>query len=79
MKHQIKIKSKKTTIECLSCSKDINIDRNPKIGDFVYCNRCDSRFEIIDLDPVMVDWPYYDDDYGDDEGRYDDVDDEFGY
>lgn len=82
MKPQVKAKPKKVTVECLSCSEDIYVGRNPKVGSFVTCDNCDVEFEIIDLEPVMVDWPYFEDAlvdtygyYGDEEGRYDDIND----
>lgn len=72
MKHQIRTKPQKMTVECLNCSEDIYIGDKSKVGNFVTCKSCESLFEIIDLDPVMIDWYYYDDDYGDDDDLYDD-------
>jgi hypothetical protein len=82
MKHHIKTKPKKLIIECLACSEEIYVGHNPIIGNIITCGSCDTMFEIIDLEPVLIDWPYFDDDYGvygDDEGIYDEVDDKFGY
>ena len=53
-------KSMKAVVECLYCGEDIQIYTNPKSGSFVTCNKCSSQFEIIDIEPVMIDWPYYD-------------------
>ena len=60
---------KRKTVVCHSCGEDIYVGQHPKIGNFVTCRKCCSQFEIIDLDPVLVDWPYYDDEesYGDEE------------
>lgn len=71
MKSHVSVKPKKTTIECLLCDKDIYIGNNANLGKFITCKSCESVFEIINLDPVMIDWPYDDDD-----GFYDDFDDE---
>lgn len=71
MKTTISVKPKKTTVECLSCNKDIYIGNDPNLGKFITCKSCESVFEIINIDPLMIDWPYYDD------GEfYDDYDDE---
>ena len=72
MKSHVSVKPKKTTIECLLCDKDIYVGYNPNPGKFITCKSCESVFEIINTDPVMIDWPYYDDD----EGFYDDDDTE---
>lgn len=75
MKPQIKIKPKKLTVGCLLCSKDFYVEYNPKLGKFITCKNCETVFEIINIDPVMIDWPYYDDD----EGFYDMIEDEYDY
>lgn len=73
MEHPMKIKPKKTVVECLSCGDDISIQGNIKIGNMITCDTCDTQLEIIELNPLMVDWPYYDDDYFDED--YADEDD----
>ena len=70
-----KLKTKKLTVECLSCSQDITVGRSPKVGNFLTCDSCDSQFQIIAVEPVRVDWSSYDE-YSDDEDLYDDIDDE---
>ena len=78
MKHHTKPHPKNETVECLSCEEDVYVGRNPKIGKYVVCNNCDATFQIIDIEPVLIDWPEDDDDYTDDDaGFYDDVYDEF--
>jgi transcription elongation factor Elf1 len=74
MKTQIKFNQKKMFVECLLCSENIDVSDNPKISKFITCKNCESIFEIITLDPVMIDWPYYDD-----EGFDDDFDDDYDY
>ena len=80
MKHNQKEHSKKETVECLACDEDVYVGRNPKVGHFVTCHNCDATFQIIDIDPVLIDWPYdeddaeyedYEDYNDDDEGYYD--------
>ena len=71
--------SKKTTVDCLACNDDVYIGSSPKIGNYVICNSCDAEFVIIDLEPVLIDWPDFDDYNDDDEGYYDDINDEYDY
>ena len=65
MKHQIKVQPKKVAVECLSCDGDIHVRSNPKIGQTITCDNCDESFVIIDVNPLMVDWPNFDDDFYD--------------
>jgi hypothetical protein len=71
--------SKKVTVACLACEDDVYIGRNPKIGNYVICNSCDSEFQIIDLEPIMIDWPDEDGYVDEEEAYYDDVYDEDDY
>ena len=47
---------------CPSCGEDIKLRENLKIGQMVDCPHCETELEVIDLDPVELDWAYYDDD-----------------
>lgn len=69
MKPRIKTNNKHMVVECLMCYENINVGVNPKINKFITCKSCEMVFEIINLDPIMIDWPYYDDDdiYDDEE------------
>ena len=47
---------------------------NPlKVGRSVTCPCCEAELEVIDLDPVELDWAYYDDD---EEGGWEGWDDD---
>jgi|GEM_PF-3365508 hypothetical protein len=72
MTSQIRIKPKKLFVECLLCSKDIYVGNNPHAGKFITCKNCEMIFEIINIDPVLIDWPFYDDeeDFDDDMDDY---------
>ena len=81
MKHQDKIRPQKDTVECLVCEEHVYVGRNPKIGSLVTCHNCDANFQVIDIEPVLIDWPFDEDeddefdeheDYDDDESYYDD-------
>ena len=71
MKPRINTKQKSKVVECLLCYMDINIGVDPKISKFITCKKCEMVFEIINLDPIMIDWPYYDDDAYDDDDDFD--------
>ncbi len=43
--------------ECPSCGAMLEVGRKPKIGQTVRCFDCDTRLEIVWLDPVELDWP----------------------
>jgi hypothetical protein len=77
MKPKIKTRSKNVTVECLACKDDVYVGQNPKIGNYVFCHSCDAEFQIIDLEPVMIDWPDYNGFSDEDEGYYDDTYDEY--
>jgi lysine biosynthesis protein LysW len=49
---------------CPDCDSEIDVGRKPRIGSRVTCPECGFVSEIIDIDPVELDWPY---DYEDDE------------
>jgi len=53
-------RKKKNIALCISCDAHFNVGANPKIGSFVVCNVCDSEMEIVGLNPLVLDWPFYD-------------------
>jgi hypothetical protein len=64
------------TTHCLSCDSKIEIGSKAKIGKFVYCEFCGADFEIIELNPIEIDYAFFDDD-DDDDLDYDDEEDSF--
>lgn len=75
MKDQIHTKPAKKIVECILCKEIIYIAHNQKVGTFINCSNCDTMFEIINLNPLMIDWPYFDEE----EGFYDFDDDDYDY
>ena len=61
----------KTMAECPSCGVMVFFEMRPKLGQFIDCPSCNEFLEVIDLDPVLLDWPVeegdYDDDFDDDD------------
>ncbi len=62
------IKARKNTAVCIVCHKVIDVGNHPSYGQFIICQHCDTELEIVDLNPIMLDWPMYDED------RYTDLD-----
>ena len=65
------------TATCLECDTEITIKNNSKTGDLVKCSKCGTELQIVWLDPVELDWPYYDDDEDDDSYDYEDDDEDY--
>jgi lysine biosynthesis protein LysW len=51
---------------CPSCGDDVRVPGNPKIGQKVSCPYCDAALEVIELDPVELDWAYEEEDWDED-------------
>jgi len=64
-------RDQKNTAVCLSCQQVIKVGDHPKFGQIIVCKYCDTELEIIDLNPVVLDWPYYEDDYAYEDSDYD--------
>ena len=60
--------------KCPHCSAEIPINKSAKVGYITYCPNCGFELEIINLNPVELDFPIMDDDF--DENSYDFVDEE---
>ena len=80
-------------VYCLDCARSINVSDVAQIGDPVFCPHCASEFEVIDLDPIDIEWAngadydgldgegegllYRDDDDDTDDDMDDDMDDDW--
>ena len=47
-----------STTFCLDCDRAIDLGYNPRVGQRVICPRCETKLEIINLDPLELDWVY---------------------
>jgi lysine biosynthesis protein LysW len=47
----------KTTF-CLDCEKEVELGSNPTIGSRVICPRCGVVMEIINVEPLELDWVF---------------------
>jgi lysine biosynthesis protein LysW len=55
---------------CAECESRIYFNTEPEIGTVVTCKECGTKLEVIELNPIELDWVY--DDYY--ERAYDDYD-----
>jgi lysine biosynthesis protein LysW len=44
--------------ECLDCDAPIRLLKPPRIGMRVTCPACKAEFEVIEVDPLELDWPF---------------------
>jgi lysine biosynthesis protein LysW len=48
-----------TRISCPSCGNEFNLNaKKCNLGDFLFCHECDSRLEIIWLEPLELDFAF---------------------
>ena len=57
MKSMAKVKA-----TCPKCGEKTSIGEHPKNGQILVCTFCGVELEIVNLDPLMLDWPYYPED-----------------
>jgi len=62
------------TVHCLSCDAQIDVNSKARVGQFVSCEVCGTYFEIVQMNPLELDYAYDGDDFD-----YDDDDDDDGY
>ena len=63
--------TKVTKATCPDCGEDFSFAGQVSLGRLLTCPNCDAELEIIETDPVELDWAY-DDDYDDDDNDEDD-------
>ncbi len=64
---------------CPACGETIKLAGQPKIGERITCRYCEEHLEIVDINPIELDWAYYDEEEWLDEEAGDDYEDEEGY
>ncbi len=52
---------------CPSCGEDIKLSGRPTLGQRVRCPHCDADLEVIDLEPLELDWVDYEEDWEEEE------------
>ncbi len=61
---------------CPSCDDDIYLPRSPRLGEIVACPNCGARLEVVDVNPLELDWPLDDEDEEEEDEFLDDEEDE---
>ena len=64
-------KTKKTVIQCVECGEDFALSSAIQIGQEIACPECGTWMEVLEVDPVQVDWVYDEPDYEDREDQED--------
>ena len=43
---------------CLDCEREIDLGPRPQVEQRVTCSHCEITFEVINIDPLELDWVY---------------------
>ncbi len=46
------------TTYCLDCERPIKFEKKPLVGQRIKCAACEAVLEIINIDPLELDWVY---------------------
>lgn len=46
------------TTYCLDCERSIKLDKHHHMRSVVTCSHCQSKFQIVSVDPLELDWTY---------------------
>jgi hypothetical protein len=57
------------TAICPSCGRKVLVGGSPRRGQRFNCSGCDTLLEVVEVDPVELDWPF-----DDEEDDFDDED-----
>ena len=75
---------KQVSAHCPECDATVTFKRRPRLGQIIVCRRCDTRLEVIDLDPVELDWAFDEaedefafESYGSNDSYSDNADDDY--
>jgi alpha-aminoadipate carrier protein LysW len=55
-----------TAAICIDCDARFKLNPAPRLGQIITCPECGTELEVISLDPLELDWAYYDE-YDDDD------------
>lgn len=48
------------SLDCLDCAEPIALASRPLLGQKIVCGRCQATLEVINLEPLELDWAYDD-------------------
>jgi NAD-dependent SIR2 family protein deacetylase len=43
-----------TTVTCLDCEEEIELDEEAEPGDIILCCACEAKMELVSVDPVRL-------------------------
>lgn len=43
---------------CLDCEHEIDLGSHPEVGQKITCPNCGVRLEVLNLEPLELDWVY---------------------
>ena len=61
------IKARVVRADCPDCGARIAVQSPVRVGQQVRCPNCDAELEVIDTNPVELDWVYEDEESDEDE------------
>jgi alpha-aminoadipate carrier protein LysW len=68
--------SKRTTVRCIDCEQPINLPFQPVVGQIITCPNCDAELEVINVNPLELDWAFFDLEEGDEDWEWEEDEDE---
>ena len=63
---------------CPACGAKVPFKVQPKVEQVLDCPSCDAALAVIAVDPIELEWMFYEDEY-EEEGDYDYEDDDYDY
>ena len=64
---------KEKKVYCPECESSIIFKRTPRLGKTITCYICDTRLEVVEVNPIELDWAFEDElDYDDEVYGYPD-------
>jgi len=49
-------------VVCPSCGDEIRMRGGARLGQQLLCPYCDASLEVVEIDPLELDWVFYDED-----------------
>jgi alpha-aminoadipate carrier protein LysW len=61
------VKTQVVSATCPDCGQTVRLRAPVRMGQQVECPHCDAELEVIETDPIELDWMYEDEDGDEDE------------
>lgn len=72
--------AKGIAVNCPACGARFTLQTAPKVDQVMECPSCEATLVVVGLDPVELEWVFYDDEFdGDDDDMDFDEDDEYAF